>query len=92
MEQTIFQQIFEQLVKANKILIALPADLTPDNTASALGLFLFLQKMGKEVEIASAGTVPANLAFLPKLGSIKTSLQGGNSMVISVDISQKPVD
>ncbi len=92
MDLSIFEQIFDQLVKANKILIALPKVLTADNTASALALFLFLQKMNKELEIASAGTPPDNLKFLPHLESIKSSLQAGSSMVISVDISQKPVD
>ncbi len=92
MDLSIFEQIFDQIGKANKILIALPKTLTADNTASALGLFLFLQKMNKEVEIASAGTAPESLKFLPHLETIQSSLPTSSSMVISVDISQKPVD
>ena len=45
MELTIFQQILDQLGKPGKILIALPATLTADNVASALGLSLFLKKL-----------------------------------------------
>lgn len=91
MESNIFQQIFDQLVKANKVLIALPVNLTADNTASALALFLFLKKMQKDVEIASAGIIPHALGFLPGLNNIKSNLQSSKSLVISVDIGQKPV-
>jgi len=92
MELTIFQQILDQLAKASRVLIALPAVLTPDNAASALALGLFLKKMNKEVEVVSAGSVPPALSFLPGIGNIKNALPGGNSLMISVDLSATQLD
>ncbi len=92
MELNLFQQIFDQLTKANKVLIALPSTLTTDNTASALGLLLFLRKLNKDVDVVSSGVLPQNLKFLPQVDLIKPGLQSSKAMVISVDISKKPVD
>jgi len=92
MELTVFQQILEQFTKANKILIALPSDLTADNTASALALSLFLKKMNKEVDVVSSGVIPENLSFLPEVNSIKSQPQNGKSFVITLNTQNAPLD
>jgi nanoRNase/pAp phosphatase (c-di-AMP/oligoRNAs hydrolase) len=92
MELSVQEQIFEQLRKANKILIALPEVLTADSLASGLGLKLFLQKLNKDVELCSSGMAAENLKFLPGTDSIKADIASGQSLVITVDASKKKLD
>ncbi len=83
------KQIFESIKRAKKVLIALPEHLTPDSVSSGLALALFLERLEKEVVIVSSGPVPENLEFLPKINKIKNRLNGGKSLVISLDTSVK---
>ncbi|MCL5667040.1 MAG: hypothetical protein M1383_04700 [Patescibacteria group bacterium] len=92
MELSVGQQIFDQVGKADKILIALPAFLAPDGLASGLALAGMLQKMGKDVELASAGKVAETLEFLPKADTVKGSFQNGQSLVISLNTGEKKLE
>lgn len=92
MELSIQEQIFDRLRKANKILIALPENLTADAVASGLALKLFLQKMQKDVDLASSGRQSENLRFLPASDSIKSELPAGKSLVITLDTSVKKLE
>lgn len=92
MELSIQEQIFDQLRKANKILIALPETLTADSVASGLALKLFLQKLQKDVEVVSSGRAADNLEFLPASDSIKLDITAGKSLVVTVDTSVKKLE
>ncbi len=92
MELSTQEQIFDRLRKANKVLIALPQNLTADAVASGLALKLFLQKMQKDVDLASSGSRAENLRFLPASDSIKTDITAGKSLVVSLDILQKKLE
>jgi len=92
MELSVQEQIFDRLRKANKILIALPENLTADAVASGLALKLFLQKMQKDVDLASSGRQDENLRFLPASDSVKTDIIAGKSLVVSLNISQKKLE
>jgi len=80
------------LRKANKVLIALPENLTADSVASGLALKLFLQKLQKDVELACSGRTPDNLRFLPASDSIKMSIAGGKSLVVNLNTALKRLD
>ncbi len=88
------QQIFKQIEKSKNILLIFPADREGDSIASALALFLFLKKLGLEVDIASQGLEETKHAFsfLPSYGEIQTNLSNLRRFIVSVDISQAKVN
>ncbi len=92
MEQTVQQQTFDLIKKSGKILILLPESLTADSVASGLALALFLKKLQKEADVISGGVVNENLKFLPGAKLIKNKLDGGKTLVITVDSSVKKVE
>lgn len=89
MELDIYQQIFDLIKRAGKILIVLPQALTADSLASGAALFHFLKKLQKDAEFASSGVLPANMAFLPDVESLESDLPGGNSLVVSLNTRTK---
>jgi nanoRNase/pAp phosphatase (c-di-AMP/oligoRNAs hydrolase) len=92
MDLSIEQQIFDQLRKSSKILIALPENLTVDALSCALALRLFLNRLQKDVSVASTGFVPENLKFLPGSELVQKQVDTGKSLVISVDTKEKKMD
>ena len=90
MELDIPQQIFALIKKSQKVLIALPEHAGTDSLASALALRLFLLKLQKDVVVVGSGKkADESLQFLPDVGSIQQALEGGKSLVITVNTSQK---
>lgn len=87
------QQIFKQLEKAQHILISFPADNNGDALASGLALFLFLKKLGKEVEISNSAATAAKhpLSFLPNYSEIQENLSNLRRFIVSLNISQAKV-
>ena len=73
MEVSTEQQIFDQVKKSNRILIALPENLTADVVGAGLALWSFLGKLQKTVFIVSSGHLPENLNFLPNSANIRES-------------------
>src|SRR3989338_6831054 len=66
------QQIFEQIKKADNILVTFKSAWSGDAVASSLALFLFLKKLGKNVEIAAEKLDSDKLySFLPGYSEIK---------------------
>lgn len=92
MELSVQEQIFDQLRKANKILIALPESPTADSIASGLALKLFLTKLQKDVSLACGGHIAENLKFLPGSESILPDISAGKSLVVSLDTSIKKLE
>jgi len=97
---TLEQQIAKQLEKSENILIAFNADWNGDAVASALALFLFLKKIGKNVEVASyledenssRQKTASAWSFLPAYAEIKTSLKNLRKFIVSLDISQTTIN
>lgn len=94
------QQIFEQIKKANNILITFSRTWNGDAVASALALFLFLKKLDKNVEIVAEkyeaneiiGTEPKNLfSFLPSFSEIKNGMENLRKFIISLNITNAKV-
>lgn len=92
MESSTDLQIFEQVKKANKILIALPEKLTADALSSGLGLKLFLAKLKKDVQLACSGEIANELKFLPGVLDVKNTLPSGKSLVVMLDTSVKQLE
>lgn len=92
MELSITEQIFEQIKKAGKILIALPEVLSADSVASGLALRRFLVKQQKDVVLASSGLVPENVMFLPDAQQIQSAVVSGKSLVVTLDTSIKKLE
>ncbi|MDD4333520.1 MAG: DHH family phosphoesterase [Patescibacteria group bacterium] len=94
------QQIFEQIKKAQNILINFPKSWHGDSVASSLAIFLFLKKMGKNVEIAAEEpeqisaampTAQKIFSFLPSFHEIKNSVENLRKFIISLDITNAKV-
>ncbi|MBD3248015.1 hypothetical protein GF382_01840 [Candidatus Falkowbacteria bacterium] len=93
------QQVFEQIKKAEKILITFPSLWNGDAISSALALSLLLKKLGKKADIMSAkngladylSTPSSFFSFLPEFNSIKTEVGGLGKFVISLDTSKTKI-
>ncbi len=86
------QQIFEQISKANSILITFNKLWNGDAIASSLALFLLLKKMGKNVDIAADQFEQGKIFdFLPSFSSIDNKLKNLRKFIISVNISNAKV-
>lgn len=86
------QQIFEQIKKAENILITFKSAWSGDAVASGLALFLFLKKMDKNVEMAAEKLDSGKLySFLPGYGEIKYELENLRKFIISLDITNTKV-
>jgi len=92
MELTIFEQIFDQVKKAGKVLVVLPQVLTADSLSSGLALRRFLLKQQKDVTLVSNGVIPENLKFLPEVESIKNEITAGKSLVVKLDTTVKKLE
>lgn len=87
------QQIFEQIKKADNILITFNKIWSGDTVSSALALFLYLKKMGKNPEIVAEKFENGKLFnFLPSYNQIQNSLLNLRKFIISLDISNAKVD
>lgn len=86
------QQIFEQIKKADNILITFKQAWSGDAVASGLALFLFLKKLNKNVEIAAEKLDSSKLySFLPGYSEIKHELLNLRKFIISLDITSTKV-
>jgi nanoRNase/pAp phosphatase (c-di-AMP/oligoRNAs hydrolase) len=91
MNLTPYEQIFDIIGKAKKVLIILPKTLDEDTLSSGLALKKFLQKLEKEAQIYSSGILPKHLLFLPDADSVQSQLPNSQSFMISVNVSEKKV-
>ncbi|MCG2700813.1 hypothetical protein L6267_01435 [Candidatus Parcubacteria bacterium] len=86
------QQIFEQIKKAENILITFKKTWDGDAVASALAMHLFLKKLGKNSDIAAEKFNDGRtFSFLPGFGEIKNSLENLRKFIISLDITDTKV-
>lgn len=87
------QQIFEQIKKAERILITFSKTWNGDSVASALAMYLFLKKLDKEVDVVAEKFDQGSLySFLPKYSEIKNSIENLRQFIISLDITNTKVN
>lgn len=86
------QQIFEQIKKANTILVTFSRASGGDAVAAGLATYLFLKKLGKKVEIVMEDDhKEKSLSFLPAKNEIKHQLDNLRKFIISLDIRHTKV-
>lgn len=80
-------EVKTRLPQSNRILIVLSQNLTNDNLAAGLSLYLSLKSAGKKVDIVSTGTPLVGQANLFGIGEIRNhvSKAGAGNFIISLD-------
>lgn len=87
-----FSKISQILENQNSLAICLPEKPTVDATAAALGLYLALTKLGKDVSVVCAAQVPQEVSLLG-IDKIQTKLgSGGDTLVVSFPYSEGAID
>jgi phosphoesterase RecJ-like protein len=95
------EQIVKQIEKAQNILLAFSLDWNGDAIASALALYLYFKKIGKQVTIAAdqydneenKKTNPNVLfSFLPEFNSIDNSIDNLRKFIVSIDITNSKIN
>lgn len=84
------EQIFTQIKKATKIAVLFNKHSFGDSIASALAIFLFLQKLGKTVIIAGEQTT-TGFNFLPGYNQIINQLPQTNKFIISLKTNKTKI-
>ncbi len=86
------QQFLERTRKAEKILIVFNKNWSGDAVASALALYHFLKKTGKQPEIlAEANQAGQVYRFLPAFDQIQNRPANGQDLVVSVRLEEAEV-
>ncbi len=93
------EQFFNLVKKSKNILITFPVDWNGDAISSSLALYLYLKKLGKNVEVGAEKMtngnnfrVPAeSFKFLPSFNEIKSSLENLMKFVVSVNLKNAKV-
>lgn len=87
------QQIFEQINKADNILITFRKTWNGDSVASALAMFLFLKKLDKKIDVVAEKFDDGRLfSFLPGFNEIKNTVENLRKFIISLDITNTKVN
>lgn len=84
-----FKQIFEKILKANKIGIFTHANVDGDAIGSAFAFYYFLKGKGKSVDVFSKTTIPNQLKFLDIDNKINVKNSKPYDLVIAVDCATK---
>ncbi len=85
MEQTAKQQVAEKLRQANNVLVTVSKNPSVDQLASAVGLTLMLNKLGKHTTCVFSGKVPDTMEFLEPQKTIETTVDSLRDFIISLD-------
>ncbi len=93
MALTDHEQLRVLLQKSNHILLVFGVSEQIDGASSALSLKQWLEKQGKQVDVASPEfNLPKQLKFLPGLNKIQPALAHLQKFIIKVDTSKAEVD
>ncbi|NTW22922.1 hypothetical protein HGA34_05315 [Candidatus Falkowbacteria bacterium] len=86
------QQFLERIRKSEKILIVFNKNWSGDAVASALALYHFLKKTGKQAEIlAEANQAGQVYRFLPGFDQIQNRPADGRDLVVSVKLEDSEI-
>ncbi len=93
---SIEEQIFNQIKKAQNILITFGQDFNGDSISSSLALFLIIKKLNKKTKIAIDNFGQDNIfekfKFLPGFNQISNNLKDSNKFIISLDVKNIKVE
>ena len=85
----IFNEIENEVEKADKILLSSHLSPDGDNLGSLIGLGLSLEKMGKEVTLLQLDEIPKYLKFLKGLDKMTDKIPDNIDLYITVDCANK---
>ncbi len=87
------EQIQHLLEDKKSILITFRKDATNDTIAAAVALSLFLERLGKQVDMVSDGfTPPKSLTFLKKADAITPAFSHLQRFIVTIDIEETGVE
>ncbi len=87
------EQIKKLLNRSKNILITAPSVPSTDSIAAALGLYLALEKMGKNAKVVCSDfNLPPNHFFLPKSKEINSEITSLRKFIITVDLKNAKAD
>lgn len=86
-----FGQTLELLQKSRDILVVFPELASADSLGPALALAKTLDRLGKTAVIASSAAMSPKYQFLPGLEFVKSSVDGGGELVLSVSTEKNGV-
>ncbi len=78
------QEALSLIREADEILILLPLKPDEDAVGSGLALKLFLEKLGKRVNLVASEPIPAKVSFLKGAENILSEIPGGRDFIISL--------
>ncbi len=82
------QQVTERLRQAVNVLVTVRTNPNVDELASAIGLTLMLNKLGKHATAVFSGEVPSTLEFLKPEETIETNTDSLRDFIVSLDKSK----
>ncbi len=82
------QQAIERLKASNNVLVTVSNNPSIDQLAAAIGLTLFLNKLGKHATTVFSGQVPSILEFLQPEKSIEKNTDSLRDFIIALDKSK----
>ncbi len=86
-----YQQAYRHLGNSKNVLIIAGHKDIEDTYASAIALRKVLKKNEKKVSLFSSCEIPERFSFLEQEKNFKKTITGSRDIVISIDISQKPI-
>jgi len=83
--EKIRRQIVDLIKRSEKILIMPSSPVDGDSLGSALGMYLVLKKIGKEVTVVCSDPVPDTFKFLPTTAVISDDFTASNDFIVTLD-------
>ena len=91
MESNTTDQILNLIDKSQNILLLTHARADCDGLGAMLSLYLILNELGKNVTAVTNDPTPENLAFLPSISIVQSSMASSKDFIISLDLSKTPL-
>ena len=91
MESNTTDQILNLIDKSQNILLLTHARADCDGLGAMLSLYLILNELGKNVTAVTNDPTPENLAFLPSVSIVQSSMASSKDFIISLDLSKTPL-
>ena len=80
---TVSNEVVRKIIEAQNVLVALSGDPSVDEMAAAIGLSLFLDKLGKRATAIYSGSTPNALEFLKPEETFETTADALQDFVIA---------
>src|SRR3990172_257304 len=84
-ENTTRQQVAEQIKGATNVLVTVSANPSVDQLASAIGLTIVLNKLGKHATAVFSGKIPSTIEFLQPEKTLEKNTDSLRDFIIALD-------